>query len=71
MPVTWLKLKYRIHKPTSNGFKRNSGSGDGKLGAGKKSRKLTDVQKRSLAPQPRMMMLINEKGKRSMIRESV
>jgi hypothetical protein len=68
VPVTWLKLKYRVHKPTSNGFKRNSGSGDGKMGDGKKRHKLTDTQKRHLPPHPPMMMLINEKGKRSMVR---
>lgn len=60
------KAKYRLGGWAKK--VRAKSSGDGKLGEGKKHHKASDKVKRSLKPQPRMMMVLGPTGKRKMVR---
>jgi hypothetical protein len=61
-----LKAKFRVGGWAKKVTKKTSG--DGRLGEGKKHHKLTDKQKKALAPQPKMTRFINATGKARMVR---
>lgn len=61
-----LKRKYRIGGWAKK--VRPKSSGDGRLAGGKNHKKITDRERRLLAPQPQMVMHIGPTGKARMIR---
>lgn len=62
--ITWLKRKYRVRKPTQQGYTRPADNGDS---GNKKRKKLNDKAKAALPPQRQRMMIMTGDGRRRMI----